>query len=329
MDLIFQPVVNDRDFLDALSIRNEYYWFDPVSEEEARQVDEAAPPAVLWRRFLARDASGRAVARGMVRHLPWAEDSVFYIELSFREGEANSSRWHGCLDELERQAAEWGGRTLTTWLRDDHPDMIDCQRMRGYTETLRQPMSQLDVSQFDFTPYRSAVARLQEDGIEFLTLEEYIEREPDDWERRHWRLVMDLFRDVPVATPQREEPFEQFATYLRLPSFTPATRYLAVHEGRTVGLSEFTVSKLAPAHAETGLTGVRREYRRRGLATALKAVALARAQLRGVETMWTNNEENNPMFALNLKLGFQTAWNYIVMTRELPAPAASVPELAR
>jgi len=55
---------------------------------------------------------------------------------------------------------------------------------------------------------------------------------------------------------------------------------------------------------ETGLTGVRREYRRRGLATALKSQNIEKAKILGTKQIQTSNEESNPMFQLNLRLGF-------------------------
>ena len=59
-----------------------------------------------------------------------------------------------------------------------------------------------------------------------------------------------------------------------------------------------------------GLTGVVRAYRRPGIATALKVRTIEYARSVGAETIVTSNEENNPMYTLNLKLGFEPkpAW---------------------
>ena len=66
-----------------------------------------------------------------------------------------------------------------------------------------------------------------------------------------------------------------------------------------------TFTQKALRSLETGLTGVRREYRRRGIATALKVMALQFARENGYTEIVTDNEENNPMFQINLQLGFE------------------------
>ncbi|MBE2224121.1 MAG: GNAT family N-acetyltransferase [Anaerolineae bacterium] len=60
----------------------------------------------------------------------------------------------------------------------------------------------------------------------------------------------------------------------------------------------------------TGVTTVRREYRRRGIATALKVHIIRFAQENGVQEIFTGNDSQNPMYQLNLKLGFksQPSW---------------------
>ena len=70
-------------------------------------------------------------------------------------------------------------------------------------------------------------------------------------------------------------------------------------------MTGFWISLAEPAKLYTGLTGVLRSHRRRGIATALKVTALEMAKARGVRTLETDNEENNPMYLLNVELGFE------------------------
>jgi len=89
-----------------------------------------------------------------------------------------------------------------------------------------------------------------------------------------------------------------------------------------VGVSYLWGSQATDEILYTGFTGVRRSYRHRGIATALKVMAIRYAQSRKTNSgrpvvIRTNNEETNPMFQINLMLGFQ----------ELPAWLAYVKHL--
>ena len=54
-------------------------------------------------------------------------------------------------------------------------------------------------------------------------------------------------------------------------------------------------------------TDVRRAWRCRGIATAIKRKSIAQVRYMGCARMQTSNEENNPMYGINLELGFESA----------------------
>ena len=72
-----------------------------------------------------------------------------------------------------------------------------------------------------------------------------------------------------------------------------------------MGFCCFNPSQAKADVASTGHTGVARSHRRKGIATALKVVALESARQLGIKFVVTGNEENNPMLQLNLRLGFR------------------------
>ena len=51
--------------------------------------------------------------------------------------------------------------------------------------------------------------------------------------------------------------------------------------------------------------GVLRKFRRQGIATALKIRAIEILQDKGIKEIRTDNEENNPMYKINVALGFE------------------------
>jgi len=58
-------------------------------------------------------------------------------------------------------------------------------------------------------------------------------------------------------------------------------------------------------------TVFRRGGPRMGVATAMKVAAISFAQETGITEIDTDNEENNPMYQINLQLGFQPMPAYL------------------
>ena len=76
--------------------------------------------------------------------------------------------------------------------------------------------------------------------------------------------------------------------------------------GDYVGCTKLVADSSEPEKCWTSNLGVIKEYRRQKLATVLKIEALTRLQKRGFLEIRTDNEENNPMYKINVNLGFST-----------------------
>ena len=89
------------------------------------------------------------------------------------------------------------------------------------------------------------------------------------------------------------------------PAFLPDGWLIAVDGDTCVGSSSIWYNKADPQKPETNFTGVRRSYRRKGITTALKVAVIKYAQQQGATRLVTGNEENNPMYQINIQLGFK------------------------
>ena len=94
------------------------------------------------------------------------------------------------------------------------------------------------------------------------------------------------------------------------PTISQKACSLLLEEDKPVGMAMFWRSE-STKDLFTGLTAVAREYRGKGLATALKLKALRFAKQYGAQKVFTDNDSRNvEMIAINEKLGFEQlpAW---------------------
>jgi GNAT superfamily N-acetyltransferase len=128
-----------------------------------------------------------------------------------------------------------------------------------------------------------------------------------DFKQKIYDLEVRILQDVPMSEEFTPPPYEQWVKRFDSPNFIPETWMVGLDGATYVGLSRLMGDDVRQDKLWTGLTGVRREHRRHGLATALKIAGIQVARERGVTEIETDNEENNPMYQLNLQLGFQPA----------------------
>ena len=155
------------------------------------------------------------------------------------------------------------------------------------------------------------------DGVEAVTISD----RPQLLERAYG-LAVEAFSDFAThaaATTTLDEWLNEEATL-------PAGSFVALFDGEIVGYSGLMADPEDASKAEDGLTAVRRDWRRRGLARALKQRKLAWAAANGIREIvtWTQ-QGNDGMRALNEELGYEYRHVSLTMT----APRATVEELLR
>jgi len=149
------------------------------------------------------------------------------------------------------------------------------------------------------------------DGIEVTTVAE----DPALLGRLYHELALQAFEDMP--TPRKVEiTLEQWESeWLNWPEAT----FVALADGEVVGMAALLHDSDQPERAENALTTVRRDWRGRGLARALKETAIAWASERGIREIYTWTQTGNEnMRAVNERLGYVTRDFTINVRRELP-----------
>jgi RimJ/RimL family protein N-acetyltransferase len=167
----------------------------------------------------------------------------------------------------------------------------------------------LDVADADPDAFVPLFARLRARGVTFATLAEEREREPD------WlALFCDLDNETRRGDVGAPRTVEQMAERLAFLGAEPAALFVARSGSRYVGYTLLNppVAGEDPHVLRQGWTGVRPEFRRQGIATALKALGIAYARAHGYASMVTEPRTTNAAsIAMSTRVGFR------------PVPAAS------
>ncbi|HZE39785.1 MAG TPA: GNAT family N-acetyltransferase [Stackebrandtia sp.] len=122
--------------------------------------------------------------------------------------------------------------------------------------------------------------------------------------------------DVPADETIQPLPYEDWLTYFANDPRMNTECTVVAFDGETPVALAWLDGK--GRQVFSGLTGVRREYRGRGLAKLAKTHSLALAAERGVVDAYTNNDATNaPMLAVNNWLGYRLYLEQDLMTRVL------------
>ncbi len=177
---------------------------------------------------------------------------------------------------------------------------------RSVQESSRHWISRLSLEKFDLRPYTKTEEKLRAQGIEIKSFPE-LSNDPDR-NRKLFDLWWAIKQDIPAAGGAVSTPitFEHYVeTRLTGPNFMPDGYFVATHNGEYVGTSAFWGADERKI-IRNGITGVKREYRRRGIALALKIRGIEYAKQQGYEKIETqNNSINRPMLSINEALGFE------------------------
>ncbi len=293
----------------------------PESIEDLRGEDRDWPSSSLLQRVAAYTSREEMAAVGTCFQAYWQDSpSTIYLKFEIHPNHPQVQLlpilYEGLQMLLTEHTSEF--RRLVARAREDDNERSRFLVDSGFKEEMRFPASALRVADFDESICDRAYARLAQSKVRLLTMAELRNEEPD-WKRKlrdlRWKLVRDVPSTEPFAKPTIAE-FEEMV--LKDPALDEEAFFLAQAEDRALlGMSNLWRNDPEGKRLDTGLTGVIRSYRRRGIATALKVHTIRYAQASGAETIETSNEEESPMYALNLKLGFKPKPAWVDYTRDL------------
>ncbi len=292
----------ENDYGAVADIWNAAYPYKTTADELRRDAAKRPEHLVLKRWLL--EQNGNPVGYGSFQH---SEDSFhpqkFWLGPTVPPEQQGRGYGRALFEHLLKELVPYRPTELRDFSREDWTRKTHFLQARGFEEELRSFESRLDVATFDPAPFAGLERTLKAKGVEVKTYADL--KNDSERDRKIYDLHTTLDQDVPMAGEYTKPTFERFASFhWEDERFVPEGYLVAVAGDEYVGLSELFTSK-ADAHLHTGLTGVRRAYRRKGVALALKVKGAEFARAFGAPEINTWNETNNVgMLAINERLGF-------------------------
>jgi len=299
-----------KDYEDIANINNSIYPDRPLSAEEFIEFDNNRPKKCKHHRWVAI-VDDKLVGTALYTQEIWQyHPNKFHCYIMVRPEYQNQGIGLKLFDLIYESIQQFDPIQINTEARDDMKSSIRFLETRGFKYIQRYAEPHLEVDSFDFAPYESLEKRLNSEGILIKTMRE-LENDPNR-NRKIYEMDQEIAPDMPDEEGFTKLDYETFRKENLEASYTLPDAYFIALEGDTyVGLSVLMKFK-KDKNLYTGLTGVRRPYRGRGIATYLKVKAIGYAKQHNYTKIGTdNNSINEPMRHINNKLGFKKVYDWM------------------
>ncbi len=213
-------------------------------------------------------------------------------------------------DFLMSRPAVQQANELKAWGFSTNPKRLALLEELGFSVLETQPFTRFDIPED---------IRMPECSLRLATFAE-LEAEGFAWQMPLALAAQEMVQDIPSQHQVDGGPIDEWLKeYEDRHFYNPETMF-AVMDGETIAaMTRLVRNQIHPDFANTGFTGTLRAYRGQGLARAVKEFSFVKAREMGIKTLVTDNLENNPMYAINLKLGFKPWFTMMTYLKALGA----------
>ena len=300
--------IDESGFERLVAVRNLVWPFDPLSADDYRDWQrQAGEMASLLVTEAGQDVAGGSGVVGW--HSPPGVGRVPIWVLPEHRG-------RGVGSELLAR--------LSAWLRDrdcveatspvfeeDAASLAWAER-RDFVEVGRNSVLALDLAMFDEPPTPLPL------GVEIVT---WADR--PDTARGMYEVMLEAAPDIPGEDDAEIQPFESWLENdMQGLSDRPDATFVAIADDEVVGFAKLAFSAGDSEVVFHDLTGVKRGWRRRGVAGALKRAQIEWARASGFSRLKTFNEERNePIRRLNERYGYRQEPGFVTVRGPIGAPS--------
>ncbi len=174
---------------------------------------------------------------------------------------------------------------------------------RGYALYKTTRLSEYRLAHYDPRAKHPLLQRVLDTGVQIHSIRALMARDPD-WFARYHTMLKEFKADmIYPPTPVTRE--EHWAQHNADAFYDPDLSFVALCDGEWAAYTSLYRSPSDPGLFWTTLSGTRRQFRRRGLTTALKVKAVEAVRDLGGVRIRTDNDPKNLMYQINLKFGFE------------------------
>lgn len=317
----------DQDFATRVELDHRLNPEVRYTEEQLRRWDAILrTPPLVYRLFVVEERStGTGVGFAeMVTDQDSLDPNVLWAGIEVDPDHQHRGIGRHLAEVVSAEARDLGARSLWVLARIDRPRDVAFAGRQGFRELRRRWDSWLELPAPGYASVPDRTEALAREGIVLTTLaEEGPDRE--DVRRRLLTLFNEAVADEPRVGSYTPTTYERFvAINFGGPGFLPEAFFLARKDARYIGVSNLELQPGEPGVLHQIFTGTLREFRGRGIATELKRRTVAYGQDHGFRAIRTANDSlNQPMWAINAKLGYRRRVEHAQFGKSLAPPAVA------
>jgi mycothiol synthase len=283
------PCADELDELTSLEIYNSVWSIDAVTIDAVHAFRNSAQHYID---YLVRE-DGLIIGSGVGAIFAYRTHRVVSL-VTVRAKNRGRGAGTALYEALSVWAGEQGAREMEASISEDDSESLSFAQRRRFVEERREVVLVLNLADTPPSPVTPPA------GIEIVT---WAQR--PELARGMYEVDVESRPDIPGFADVDAEPFEEWMAHLKQrPTDSPEATFIALADDEVVGYAKLSLT--APTVAGNSMTAVKKTWRGRGIARALKATEINWAITHGYTELHTSNEERNtPINRLNARLGYR------------------------